>query len=319
MNHLTDIARYSALFAALSLSAVFHTAPAVAQTTWPACTGSAPGGELVAQRVAGRVRTEDGLYEGPVWTNGALYFSDFSFAPGYPSRISKLGADGSITTVFEDSGSNGMAVERDGSLVTANHKAGGLVRFNPITGQRTVIVNSYNGAPFNSPNDVAVANDGTIYFTDPTYQHDAALPGQPTTNVYRRATDGTVTIVEAGLEQPNGVTLSPRGDVLYVATAAGAVRAYPIAGGVPGPGRNFLVGLTSPDGMAVDCLGDLYVAEHTEKRVRVFNPAGKQIALIRVDANITNVAFGGNDQRMLYMTGSGAIWKLQMSAPGSVY
>jgi gluconolactonase len=319
MNHLRNIARYSAKAASFALAAAFHAAPAAAQTTWPACTGSAPGGELVAQRIANRVRTEDGLYEGPVWTNGALYFSDFSFAPGYPSRISRLNADNSITTVFEDSGSNGMAVLRDGSLVTANHKAGGLVRFNPVTGERSVIVNQYQGAPFNSPNDVAVANDGTIYFSDPTYQHDASLPGQPNTNVYRRGTNGTVTVVEAGLEQPNGVTLSPRGDILYVATGAGTVRAYPIVNGVPGAGRNFLVGLTSPDGMTVDCLGDLYVSEHTEKRVRVFNPAGKQIALIRVDANITNVAFGGNDQRTLYMTGSGAIWKLQMSAPGSVY
>lgn len=319
MNYPSRIARSSVLFASVSLATALLAAPATAQTSWPACTGNGPGGELVAQKIVDRLRTEDGLYEGPVWTNGALYFSDFSFAKGYPSRIWRTTPDGQTTLAFDDSGSNGIALERDGSLVTANHKAGGLVRFHPATGQRSVIVNAYQGAPFNSPNDVAIADDGTLYFTDPTYQHDAALPGQPNTNVYRRGTNGTVTVVEAGLEQPNGVTLSPRGDVLYVAGNGNLVRAYPIVNGVPQAGRLFTGTVTNPDGMTVDCFGNLYVTEHDQKRVSVFNPAGRKIATIRTDANVTNVAFGGHDQRTLFITGMGAVWKIQLSAPGSVY
>lgn len=312
------VSHRSRLAAAIALT-LAAALPAAAQSYTPACTGNAPGGELVAQRVASSTRADAGLFEGPVWVNGALYFSDFTFQAGYPSRIQKLSADGSVSTVLDNAGTNGMAVDAQGNLVTANHKASGIVRINPITLQQSTVVNQYNGAPFNSPNDLAIAADGTIYFSDPSYQHDPALPGQPSTNVYRRAPNGSVTVVDSTLTQPNGVTLSPDGRVLYVATGAGSVRAYPIVGGLPQAGSNFLTGLESPDGMAVDCFGNLYVTEHTAQRVRVFSPAGKQLALIRVDANITNVAFGNADRRTLYITGAGAVWKLQLSAPGNPY
>src|SRR5438067_12133523 len=89
----------------------------------PAC-GAAPTGELRAERVASvkPSHKEPGLYEGPVWIGDALYFSDFTFAPGFPSRIRKLAADGTVTTVVEDSGSNGLAVDAHGDLVAATHK-----------------------------------------------------------------------------------------------------------------------------------------------------------------------------------------------------
>jgi gluconolactonase len=313
--------RFSAAAAAgasLALLGLLQAAPAAAQT--PACTGNAPGGELVAQLIYTSTRAENGLFEGPVWTNGSLYFSDFTFQPelGYPSRILRLSQDGAVSTFLDDAGSNGIAVDAQGQLVTANHKYSGIVKINPITQARTTLTNSYNGQPYNSPNDVAIAADGTIYFTDPSYQHIEGKPGQPTTNVYRRAPNGVVTVVDSTLTQPNGVTLSPNGSILYVATGAGSVRAYPIVGGVPQAGSHF-VNATSPDGMTVDCFGNLYVTEHDQQRVRVFSPSGQQLALIRVDANVTNGAFGNNDLRTLYMTGQKAVWKIQLSAPGKPY
>lgn len=285
-----------------------------------ACTGAAPSGELTAQRVAAvqPSRGEPGLYEGPVWRKDGLYFSDFSFGKGFPSRIRRLGLDGSVSTVLEDSGSNGLATDASGALVAATHTYKALSRYTLPKGERASVAARYGGNVFNSPNDMAIAADGTIYFTDPDYQKAAAPGGQKVTGVYRVATDGTVTLVDGRLRNPNGIALSPNGDTLYV-VADRAMLAYPIRNGVPRQGRELVTGLEVPDGMAVDCHGNLYVTEHTAKRARVFSPRGRELATIRVDANITNAAFGGPDGRTLYLTGAGAVWQIRLDVSGSPY
>ena len=156
-----------------------------------AACGQAPSGELRAERVAAvqPSRSEAGLYEGPVWIKGALYFSDFSLGPGFPSRIRKLAADGSVSTVVEDSGSNGLAVDAHGDLVAATHKYKALSRYVIADGKRTAIADLYQGNVFDSPNDIVIAQDGTIYFTDPDFQKAAAPGGQPVTGVYRVGTE----------------------------------------------------------------------------------------------------------------------------------
>lgn len=286
-----------------------------------ASCGKAPSGELTAQRIAAvqPSRSEAGLYEGPVWIKDALYFSDFSFGPGFPSRIRKLAADGTVSTVVEDSGSNGLAVDAKGDIVAATHKYKALTRYVLPGGSRTPIATTYNGQVFDSPNDIAIAADGTIYFTDPDYQQAAAPGGQPVTGVYRVAKDGKVTLVDGGRKNPNGIALSPNGDVLYVDGLDGLLRAHPIVNGVPQAGRDLVKGLDGPDGMTVDCQGNLYVTEHAARRVRVFSPQGKELATIRVDANVTNAAFGGADGKTLYITGAYALWQLRLDVSGAPY
>ncbi len=285
--------------------------------------GAAPSGVLSAARVPGATskRTEFGLYEGPVWVKDALYFSDFTMGPGFPSRIQRLDANGTMTTVLNDSGSNGLAVDANGDLIAATHKYKGLSRYVIATGARTALAGSYNGQVFNSPNDMAIAADGTIYFTDPAYQRAAAPGGQDKTRVYRVATDGKVSVVDDTLVNPNGIALTPKGDVLYVVGNGdqGVLRAFPIVGGVPQQGRDIVTGLQVPDGMALDCHGNIYVTEHPAKRVRVFTPAGQQLATINVDANITNAAFGGADRKTLYLSGAGAIWQIKLDVTGTPY
>lgn len=292
----------------------------VAGPAGAACTGAAPSGELTAQRVAAvqPSRSESGLYEGPVWLKDGLYFSDFAFGKGFPSRIRRLGLDGRVTTVLENSGSNGLAIDAQGRLVAATHKYKALSRYTLPQGERASVAAQYDGNVFNSPNDMAIAADGTIYFTDPDYQKAAAPGGQPVTGVYRVATDGKVTLVDGTLRNPNGIALSPNGDTLYVVASRG-MRAYPIKNGVPQQGRELVTGLEVPDGMAVDCHGNLYVTEHTAKRARVFSPQGQELATIRVDANITNAAFGGVDGKTLYLTGAGAVWQIPLNVSGSPY
>lgn len=285
-----------------------------------ASCGPAPSGELKAERVAGVTASHagPGLFEGPVWIGDALYFSDFSFAKGFPSRVRKLAADGTVDTVIEDSGSNGLAVDAGGALVLASHKDKALLRHD-WTGKPALLAGGFEGKVFNSPNDIAIARDGTVYFTDPGWQKAAAPGGQPVTGIYRVGKDGVVALVDGARPNPNGIALAPADDVLYVNAGDGMLMAYPIVKGMPQAGRALVSGLEGADGMTLDCHGNLYVTEHGAKRVRVFSPQGKPLATIRVDANVTNAAFGGKDGKSLYITGAGALWRLPLAVSGKPY
>lgn len=291
---------------------------------WTAnCHGAPPSGDLYAQRIvsANSNRQEAGLYEGPVWIKDALYFSDFSFAKGFPSRIQRLDLAGVMNTVIEDSGSNGLAVDHEGNIIAATHNTKSLSRFHLVNHSRDTVVGQYDGKVFNSPNDVAVASDGSMYFTDPDFQRDAAPGGQEKTRVYHVSNDSRVAIVDDTLTNPNGVSLSPDESHLYVNGNGehGVLRRYSIKNGTPQNGQDWVSGLTYPDGMTVDCHGNVYVAEHTLQRIRVFSAEGKQLAVIHVDANVTNVAFGGIRGTTLYITGAGVVWKIDLDVAGSPY
>lgn len=286
----------------------------------PAGATSAPSGELTAQRIAtaNAAAGTPRLYEGPVWTDGALYFSDFALSQGFPSRIRRLDATGRLQTVIDPSGSNGLALAADGSLVAATHDFKELARYDLVDGSRMLIVGEFDGKPFNSPNDLAIASDGTIWFTDPDFQRSAAPGGQDRTRVYRVGRDGTVQVVDDSIANPNGIALSPDQDTLYVAGGGedGVLRAYPIIDGRTGQGRD-LARVQVPDGMAIDCLGNIYATEHSKRRVRVFDPQGQQLASIAVDANVTNATFGGADNRTLFLTGAGAVWSIELGVAGA--
>lgn len=288
----------------------------------PAEPGHAPSGELTATRVAvAKVDDDqDRLYEGAVWKDGALYLSDFVHSGRFPSRIRRFTPPDRWETVVEDSGSNGLALDTEGRLIAATHDRKQVARVDLADGTRTALVSSFDGAPFNSPNDLVMAADGTLYFTDPDYQREAAPGGQPRTRVYRHR-DGETTVVDESLHNPNGIALSPDGDTLYVAGGTGdgdVLRAYAINDGVPGQGRD-LARISGGDGLAIDCLGNIYVTEHGEHRVRVFSPTGEVLATIRVDANITNAAFGGEGRRTLFLTGAASLWSIDLDVAGLPY
>jgi gluconolactonase len=297
--------------------------PANTGTGWhcPAEPGSAPTGVLTAQRIAVTEASDDlpRLYEGPVWHDGSLYYSDFMLSEGFRSRIQRFTPPDRLETAIINSGSNGLALDEQGRIVAATHDRKELARYDVSERSRERIVGQYRGNPFNSPNDLVVAQDGAIYFTDPDFQRSAAVGGQDKTRVYRYAR-GEVTVVDDSIANPNGIALSPAGDVLYVAGGGsdGVLRAYPLVEGKPQAGKD-LAKVAVPDGMAVDCLGNLYVTEHGLRRVRVLSPAGAELARIDVDANITNAAFGGADMKTLYLTGAGVVWSLDLDVAGMPY
>jgi gluconolactonase len=299
--------------------------PAISFSRMPSgvCSHQPPTGELVANRIesANTSPTESSLYEGPVWLNGALYFSHFMISEGFPSRIQKLDVSGKMSVFLEDSGSNGLAADAQGNLIAGTHKYKSLSKYFLDKSPRESVATKFNNNVFNSPNDLAITKDGTIYFTDPDYQQEAAPGGQDKTRVYRVSIKGEVTVVDDSLYNPNGISLSPDEKYLYVVgnERHGVLRKYEIVNGVPQTGVTIAEGINVPDGMAVDCAGNLYVTEHLGKQIRVYTPEGQQIATIKVDANVTNAAFGGPENKTLFITGAGAVWKVDLAISGSAY
>jgi len=287
----------------------------------PEDPGEAPSGNLVAERIPGTEPEGEhaGLYEGPVWIEDTLYFSHFTFEEGFPSNVMRLNPDGSMEVAIEDGGSNGHSVDSDGYLMAATHDMKAISRYDLETGEREIVWDSFEGEPFNSPNDITLTHDGVIYFTDPDFQRDAAPGGQDKTRVYRIDDQG-ITVVDDTMRNPNGVSLSPDEQTLYVAGGMenGTLRAYDLSDGTVGASRD-LADLTNPDGMAIDCFGNIYATEHSEQRIRVFNSEGEQLATIEFDANVTNPTFGGPDNRTLMVAGAGTLWKVELDVVGFPY
>jgi len=281
---------------------------------------SAPLGVFEAERITAANFNEPGLYEGPVWMGDKLLFSRFSFDAGFPSNI--LSYDGeTVSLVLEDVGSNGLALDNQQQLLAGTHKYKAISRFYLDGTPRQDLAGEYRNNKFNSPNDLTMSARGDIYFTDPDFQRSAAPGGQDATRVYRIDPAGQVSVVDDTIANPNGISLSPDERTLYVTGGGedGYVRAYPLDNGKPGKARTLLADVTVPDGMAIDCLGNIYLTEHTKQRVRVITPEGKEIANIKVDANVTNAAFGGKDGKTLYLTGAGALWSIELMVAGLPY
>ncbi len=263
------------------------------------------------------------LYEGAVWLNGALYFSDFKTTPGFPSRIMRYTPDAGLVVARDDSGTNGLGLDVSGTeLVGASHKVKGVVKFSPDLSSTESVVAVYQGKSFNSPNDLVFRSDGNLYFTDPDFQA-GAQKDQATTNVYRVSPTGEVSVIDDTIKNPNGVSLAPDESALYVAgnLEQGYVKRYPIADdGSVGVGEVILQPVSVPDGMVFDCAGNLYVTEHTNKRIRVISTDGRELATIGgLEKNVTNVGFGGSDRKTLYVTMTGGLAQLQLPVPGLPY
>jgi len=264
--------------------------------------------------------------EGAVWIRDTLYVSEFPLTPAPGSRVLALGPGDTVSVALANAGTNGMAVDAQGDLIATDHGRGAIVRMAFPLGTPEVLIGTYNGVRFNSPNDLAVRSDGNIYFSDPDYQAPSQRP-QNQTRVYRLAPGASeVSVVDAGRSQPNGVTLSADEQTLYVAGADG-ILAYGLQsdGSVkPGPGARVQGFSGSADGLGMDCAGNLYAT--SSKRVVVLSPAGMEIGSIPVDQaqQVTNVAFGGPEHKTLFITAMGTgdqrgVFKAELGVPGYPY
>ena len=259
--------------------------------------------------------------EGDVWVGDALYVSEINPnkpAPP-PARLLKITSDGKVTIVAPDSGSNGLAVNDAGELFGALHKDGSISKLSLTDGAATLVANMFMGQRFDSPNDLTIHKNGTIYFTDPDWQSVKPTP-QAATRAYRIPPGGMPQAIEA-LNQPNGITLNKDQTVLYI--GGNQLKKYPVmADGSLGAGSDFVPG-GNADGMVIDCADNLYTASNG---VTVYSPAGSKLGTITVSGlgQVTNVAFGGADHKTLYISGQGSgmqkgLFKAQMNVPGFPY
>lgn len=272
-------------------------------------------------------RENTNYLEGPVWFEGALYMSQFqNYGNPSPGRILKYTPGGAFEVAFENANSNGLAVDGTGLLVSANQGVYGIATLDPANpgAAPVVVADSYNGASFNSPNDLTIRNDGNIYFTDPSWQCDGCS-NQTVKGVYRIPPGGVPELVTtAPQNNPNGIALSPDQNTLYIGGSEdNKLTAHPLqADGSVGAGSDF-GGVRGTDGLGVDCAGNVYAALNQVGELKVLSPAGTEIAKFTGLPSVTNAAFGGPNNTTLYITSQepddGKLYSVELNVPGFPY
>ncbi len=280
-----------------------------AGSTWPT---------LELTQLGAPVQVVDTLQfaEGPVWSAqlNALLFSDVS-----ADTIFRLDEPAALTVFRKPSQhANGLALDPAGALLACEHSARRVTR-TTADGTVTVLADKWQGKPLNSPNDLTIAADGTVYFTDPTYGLGNTPSDLGFTGLYRIAVDGTLSL-EAQLDgQPNGVSVTPGGkSVLVALTTANKIVAFDVGkSGALGKEHAFF-SLEAPDGFAVDQAGNVYVAglEGGKGAVVVLNPIGKRLGSVLLAHQPTNCGFGGADGKTLYVTAREAVYRMSVPIPG---
>ncbi len=254
--------------------------------------------------------------EGPVWhPDGFLVFSDIP-----ASTLYRYDPASGISVFRTPSGNaNGNTRDAQGRLISCEHGNRRVSR-TELDGTVTAVAETYDGKRLNSPNDVVLRSDGTIYFTDPPYGITDDQIEQPYNAVFRLHPDGTLAHAATDFDRPNGLAFSPDESILYVSDSRRRhVRAFAVnADGSLGPGRLFAdmdhPQPGSPDGMKADSQGNLYVTGATG--VWVFDPAGACLGVIVTPQRPANLAWG-DDGHALYITAQTALYRIRTFVPGA--
>jgi gluconolactonase len=289
-----------------------------------------------------------GFSEGPVYFSkkegsdeGFLIFTDMVndninmiewYGPGPFGKLSNL--SWGPTAVFRSPASRsiGQTADLTGHLLSCE-MASRRISITSKDGSVKTLAGSYKGTPLNSPNDVVVKSDGTVWFTDPTYgslkyPQEANLP----CNVYRYdPKTKELTAVITDLVMPNGIAFSPDEKLLYVIDSGASMAAFTYHekgphdihvydmsadGKTPSNGRIFAtVAPGFPDGMRLDVDGNLYVG--ALDGIQVFNPEGKLIGKMLLPRQTANMCFGGKDDNILFICSSDAVWAIKLNTKGA--
>lgn len=263
--------------------------------------------------------------EGPVWFGdaGCLLFSDIPndkilrYTPGF--GISTFRAPSHYA--------NGHTRDRQGRLVSCEHGLRRVTR-TELDGSITVIADSYQGKPLNSPNDIVVKSDDSIWFTDPhygigsNYEGFAAQQELPC-NVYRVDPDGQIEAVLTDFNCPNGLAFSPDESVLYVADTGRMyqddpkhIRCFSMASGRPQRGRVFhTIAPGAADGIRCDSDGNLWSS--AGDGVHCLAPDGHLMGKILVPEKVSNICFGGRARHQLYITATTSLYGLTLNRVGA--
>lgn len=254
--------------------------------------------------------------EGPVWhPEGFLIFSDIP-----ASRQYRWHPGDGVSVWREPTGnSNGLTLDRAGRLIACEH--GGRRVSAAMPGEAPVtLADSYGGKRLNSPNDVVVKSDGTIYFTDPPYGITPEEREQPCNGVYRILADGALELLIDDFDRPNGLAFSPDERILYIDDSPRRhVRAFDVLPDGRLANSRIIADMDhpqpgSPDGMKIDVEGHLYVTGATG--VWVFEPDGTCLGVIATPERPANCAWGDADRQTLYITARTSLYRVRTRVPG---
>jgi gluconolactonase len=275
------------------------------------------------------------LHGGMRWAEGPVYFGDqrcliWSDLPN--NRMMRWDEETGQVTIFRSPSnfSNGNTRDREGRLVTCEHRGRRVTR-TELSGKLTVLAESYQGKRLNSPNDVVVKSDGTVWFTDPTYGISAEYEGGKTEseigscNVYRLdPSTGDLRIVVDDFSRPNGLAFSPDETILYIADsgfwpnpeAPHHIRAFDVQGDGLRNSRVLCdVSPGIPDGFRVDVDGNIWTS--AGDGVQCFTPEGDLIGKIHVPEKVANVCFGGPARDRLFICGFTSLYSVHLNTRGA--
>jgi gluconolactonase len=277
------------------------------------------------------------LYTGARWSEGPVWIGDarcvlWSDIPN--NRILRWDEETGRTTVFRrpSNYANGNTRDRQGRLVTCEHDARRVTR-TEYDGTITVLIDKFDGKPLNSPNDIVVKSDGSIWFTDPTpgisgnYEGHVAQQELPT-NVYRLDPQTGRATVVVGDIRPNGLCFTPDEKKMYIVDFSNVprlIRVYDVVdnGTKLANSKAFVTcePAETPDGFRCDTDGNLWCGWGTGEGldgVLVFNPEGKRIGSISLPERSANLCFGGVKRNRLFMAASHSLYSLYVGAQGAI-
>lgn len=268
------------------------------------------------------------------WAEGPVWFADLNCLiwSDIPNQRMLRWADGTVSVFRSPSNfTNGNTRDRQGRLVSCEH-GGRRVTRTEIDGTITVLADRYQGKRLNSPNDVVVRSDGSVWFTDPTYgiksdyEGYRAEPEQETRNVYRLDPQtGELDAVVTDFGQPNGLAFSPDETKLYVADSASShdvtaprhIRVFDVVDGRRLANGQVFCNLDNglPDGFRVDVQGNVWTS--AGDGVHCFSPEGTLLGKILVPQTVANVTFGGPRRNRLFITATRSLYSVFLATTGA--
>jgi gluconolactonase len=275
------------------------------------------------------------LFDGCRWAEGPVWFADggylvWSDIPN--NRMLRWVPDLGVGVFRADSNNaNGNTRDRQGRLVTCEHRSRRVSRTEP-DGSITVIADRHNGKRLNSPNDVVVKSDGSVWFTDPTYgimsdyEGERAEPEQDGCYVYRvDPASGAVEVVADDFVKPNGLAFAPDESILYIAdsgfshdpNAPHHIRAFDVADGRKlRNGRVFAtISPGLPDGFRVDVHGNIWTS--AQNGVHCLAPGGTPLGRIKIPEMVANLTFGGPKRNRLFITATSSLYAVFVGTTGA--
>lgn len=267
--------------------------------------------------------------EGPVWLNDTLYFNDIP-----AKRMMKWREGQQVTAALENSEfANGNTLDGQGRMISCEHGGRRVIqRHDPEDLQAVeVIADSYQGKQLNSPNDVVVRSDGSVWFTDPPYGINSDIEGYPAESeigghyVFCVASDGVVKAVATDFDKPNGLAFSPDESQLYIADSGairGAsfpgidyklphhIRVFDVDGTKLSNGRVFAEIMPGvPDGFRIDHGGLIWTS--ALDGIHCLDQAGECLGKVRLPAQTSNICFGGKTGTDMFITSSDSVWRVR--------